>query len=261
MTVRVLCADLDADAADLDRQWSDLVDRTGQHRPHLVVLPEMPFAPWLAASPTVDVRAWAEAVVVHEQWVERLGELTAEVVVTTWPVADADGTRANEAGVWCRGEGVVARRRKTFLPDEPGFHEARWYERGPIDFPVVDTPVARLGVMVCTELWFPEYARTLGRQGAHLLTIPRATPEASVDRWEAGARVLAMIAGAYCLSVNRAGGRGEATFSGGSVIVDPEGHVLARTTRDQPVAVADLDLEAVRRSRSTYPRYVDSRPR
>jgi N-carbamoylputrescine amidase len=259
--MRVLCFDLDAERGDLDVQWETLVATTARDKPELVVLPEMPFAPWLAASPSADPSAWEAAVAAHDDWLTRLSELGAPLAVTTRPVIDGDGVRGNEAIVWHEETGVVATRRKTFLPDEPGFYEASWYERGPVDFPVVTTPLVRLGVMVCTELWFPEHGRALGHQGAQVIAVPRATPASSVERWEAGARVLAMISGAFCLSVNRSGGRGAATFAGGSVIVDPEGDVLARTTPDQPVAVADLDLELASRARTTYPRYVDASPR
>jgi N-carbamoylputrescine amidase len=259
--MRVLCFDLDADRGDLESQWEALAARTAGEQPDLVVLPEMPFAPWLASSPRVDVAAWDAAVAAHDHWIGRLPEVGAAAVITTRPMTAGDGSRGNEAIVWTAGPGVIARRRKTFLPDEPGFHEASWYERGPVEFTAVTTPVARLGVMVCTELWFPEHGRSLGAQGAQLIAVPRATPVSSVGRWEAGARVLATISGAFCLSVNRAGGRGDATFSGGSVIVDPEGDVLARTTPDRPFAVADLDLELAAHARTTYPRYVDASPR
>jgi N-carbamoylputrescine amidase len=258
--MRVLCFDLDAERGGLAAQWQTLAKATARHEPELVVLPEMPFAPWLAASPAADPSAWESAVAAHDDWLARLPELGARLVVTTRPVID-DGIRGNEALVWQSDAGVVAARRKTFLPDEPGFYEASWYERGPVDFSVVTTPLVRLGVMVCTELWFPEHGRALGQKGAQVIAVPRATPASSVDRWEAGARVLAMISGAFCLSVNRRGGHGAATFAGGSVVVDPEGGVLARTTPDRPVAVADLDLELATRARATYPRYVDASPR
>ena len=258
MTTRLLCHDLDADAGDLEVQWAVLRQRVARAQPHVLVLPEMPFAPWLASSPAVDAQAWAAAASEHDRWLDHLDDLDAEVVVTTRPIVDDAGARANEAVVWVRGRGIVARRRKTFLPDEPGFYEATWYQRGPVDFPVVDTPVAPLGVMVCTELWFPEHGRALGAAGARLIAVPRATPVTSVDRWEAGARVLAMVSGAYVLSVNRAGGHGVATFAGGSVLVDPEGQVLARTTPELPVATAEVDLDAAVRARGTYPRYVDA---
>lgn len=259
--MRVLCSDLDADGGDLRAQWEALTARSMRERPDLVVLPEMPFAPWLTASRTVDPDAWGDAAAAHEHWFARLSELHASVVVTTRPTVDDTGARWNEAIVWTAEEGVIARRRKTFLPDEPGFHEATWYERGPVEFPVVKTPLVQLGVMVCTELWFPEHGRELGHHGAQVIAVPRATPVTSVERWEAGARVLATISGAFCVSVNRGGGQGDATFAGGSVIVEPQGQVLARTTPDSPTALADLDLDAAVRARSTYPRYVDASPR
>jgi N-carbamoylputrescine amidase len=265
LTVTAADLDADADVDALEGSWAGLVTHVRAHGSQLVVLPEMPFAPWLAASTDVDPDRWEESVATHQRWLARLDELHAEAVVTTLPVVEAD-RRYNEAIVWTAAHGIVARRRKTFLPDEAGFREASWYERGPVSFPVVSTPVVELGVMVCTELWFPEYGRALGREGARLLAVPRATPAASVSRWEAGARTVASIAGSFVVSVNRAGsaqgddGRGP-RFDGGSTIVDPEGDVLARTTPTTPFATATLDLDLAEVARSTYPRYVDDRIR
>lgn len=258
--MQVMVCELDGNRADLDEQWDGLVALTASARPGLVVLPEMPFSPWLAASATVDPAAWRRGVADHERWCTRLGELGAEVVVGTRPVVDGP-TRFNEGFVWVAGEGIVARRRKTFLPDEPGFFEATWYERGPIDFPPTSTPIGDLGIMICTELWFPEHARELGRRGVGVVAVPRATPVQTVEKWEAGARVAAVTAGAFCLSTNRAGGSGDATFGSGSFIVDPEGIVLARTTASTPVATAEIDPVVADRAKSTYPRYVDASPR
>jgi N-carbamoylputrescine amidase len=261
MSMRVRVCELDGDRPDLEAQWRALVAVTAGTGTGLVVLPEMPFSAWLASAPDVDPEAWAQAVDDHERWCARLGELDAEVVVGTRPVVDTSGgsgVRFNEGFVWVAGRGVVGRRRKTFLPDEPGFHEARWYERGPVAFPPSTTPLGEVGLMICTELWFPEHARALGRQGIRLLAVPRATPIGTVEKWEAGARVAAVTSGAFCLSTNRAGGSGDATFGSGSVIVDPEGVVLARTSATTTVATADIDLRLADAAKNTYPRYVDA---
>ena len=255
--MRVGVGELDGDRPDLEAQWDGLTAATSGAGLGLLVLPEMPFSRWLAASPDVDARAWERAVDDHDRWCERLGELDAEVVVTTRPILDG-GVRFNEGIVWTRPDGIVGRRRKTFLPDEPGFFEATWYERGPVAFPTMPTPLGALGLMICTEVWFPEYARELGRRGIRLLAVPRATPVQSVGKWEAGVRVAAVTAGAFGLSTNRAGGRGEATFGGGSIIVDPEGIVLAGSTPGSPLTTAEIDLELADRAKSTYPRYVDA---
>ncbi len=258
--MRVMVCELDADGGTLEAGWERVVDHALRHRPGLAVLPELPFAPWLPATDEVDPQAWSDAVTAHERWLGRLRELGAEVVVTSRPIVAA-GNRHNEGIVWVAGEGVVGSRTKTFLPDEPGFHEATWYERGPVRFDPVTTPLGQVGVLLCTELWFPEHARALGQAGVGLLAAPRATPVGSRHRWEAVARVDAITAGAYLLTSNRSGRAGPATFGGGSWVVDPDGEVLARTTDATPAVTVEIDLAVARAARSSYPRDVDETPR
>ncbi len=255
--MRVGIGELDGDRGDLEAQWDALVTASAGAGVGLLVLPEMPFSPWLPTTPEVEAAAWARAVDTHAHWCSRLGELNAEVVVTTRPILDG-GARFNEGLVWTSDDGVVGRRRKTFLPDEPGFYEASWYERGPVAFPPVPTPLGAVGLVICTELWFQEHARGLGEEGIRLLAVPRATPVESSEKWEAGVRVAAVAAGAFCLSTNRAGGRGGDSFGGGSVIADPDGLVVARSTPGTPLTLADIDLDAADRAKRSYPRYVDA---
>lgn len=256
---RVGVCQLGGDDASVERDWARLCDHVATAATEVLVLPEMCFAPWLAASPHVSAAAWDEAVGAHQVWLAKLDELGAPVVVTSAPVVD-EQQRFNEAVVWVAGEGVVARRRKTYLPDEPGFYEASWYERGPVSFEPATTPLATLGVLLCTEVWFGEHARGYGRRGTEVLAVPRATPLGSLHRWEAACRVAAINAGAFCLSSNRGGSEADLDFGGGSWIIDPEGEVLARTTPDAPTVTVEVDLQAAVAAKRTYPRYVDDSP-
>jgi N-carbamoylputrescine amidase len=253
---RVAVCQLDGDGTPLERQWARLRDHIASSAAELLVLPELPFSPWLPAWSRVNAAAWDDAVAAHDAWVAKLDELGAAVVVTSVPVID-EGRRYNEAVVWVVGQGVVARRRKTYLPEEPGFHEASWYERGPISFEAASTPLAQLGVLVCTEVWFGEHARGYGRHGVEVLAVPRATPSGSLQRWKAACQVAAISAGAFCLSSNRSGREGDVTFGGASWIINPEGEVLAQTTEDAPAITVDVDLLAAVAAKRTYPRYVD----
>lgn len=264
--MQTMVCQLDADGGRLEAQWERVVAHARRHRPQLAVLPELSFAPWLPATDDVDPGAWDDAIEQHGRWMARLPELGAEVVVASRPTLH-EGRRHNEGFVWVAGErgaagdGVVGARCKTFLPDEPGFHEASWYDRGPVRFDPADTPLGPVGVLLCTELWFPEHGRALGRAGVGLLAAPRATPVESLHRWEAAARVVAITAGAYLLSANRSGRAGATVLGGGSWIIDPDGEVLGRTTAATPAVTAELDPSVAEGARRSYPRYVDDSPR
>ena len=55
-------------ANDLDTAWPALVDHCTEHAPDLVVLPELPFGPWLSATADVDPAAWAESERLRGAW-------------------------------------------------------------------------------------------------------------------------------------------------------------------------------------------------
>lgn len=256
--MRVTVCQLSDVAGELAAQWDGLAAHCRAEGAELVVLPELGFSPWLAATDTPDPAAWDDSVTVHERWLERLPELGARVVVGSVPIV-AGGRNHNAAFVWQPDGGVVHAHRKYHLPDEPGFHEARWYDPGPKEFTPVHTELAAVGFLLCTELWFTEHARAYAREGVEVLAAPRAVGMASLGKWLAGGRVAAVMSGAYCVSSNRGGvdERGFAWAGAGWIIEPEEGEVLGVTTADEPFLTRDIDLAVARDAKSTYPRYVN----
>lgn len=255
--MRVSVCQLSPEPGALEREWEALTAHTRAERSDLVLLPEMPFHPWLCGIRPADPAAWRAAVAAHDRWLERLDELGASCVLGTRPVSHGPGRR-NEGFSWTREAGLHAGRAKHHLPDEPGFWEASWYGRGDADFPLLRAANAQVGFLICTELWFFERARAYGRSGAHLLVCPRATPAATLDKWIAGGRAAAVVAGAWCLSSGLAGSSGGVSFGGGGWIVEPEeGELLGVTSAERPFLTLEIDLEAAERAKRTYPRYVE----
>lgn len=260
--MRVTVCELRNDTEGREADWVDLCAHAKDSESELVLLPEMPFHRWLAASPTADGQEWAGAVEAHDAWLERLPELGAPIVISTRPVED-NRSRFNEGYVWSRSDGVVrAVHRKRYLPDEPGFWEATWYSRGPSEFDSVEVPGARVGFAICTEMWFTGHGREYARQGVQILASPRATLRPSVDKWIAGGRAAAVVSGAFCLSSNLSG-RAAGTapdlgaWGGAGWIIEPEeGEVLGVTTAEEPFLTIDIDLAVADHAKSTYPRYV-----
>ena len=236
-------AALGIDCSDPDTTWHTV---TQIPEVDLVVLPELAFMPWLCATQEVDPVAWARAA--EEQHLERLADIPARVVVGT----RANG-RLNEAFAFTADTGLQVLHQKTYLPDEEGFWEASWYDRGPVSFQVIDTPAGRVGTSVCTEMWFTQHAFA----GADIIAVPRATPIETTEKWLAGGMAHAVTSGAFCVSSNRSEAVSGTTMGGAGWIADPDGTMLAVTSAVQPVIVADLDLEVARTATSTYPRYVE----
>jgi len=255
--MKVTVCELRNDLDTLEKGWHALVDHVGSNASDLVLLPEMPFYPWLAQTDQVDPEAWDAAVRAHELWLPRLSELSAATVLGTRPI-NQQGKRLNEAYVWEAVSGYQAAHVKYYLPDEHGFWEATWYQPGEREFLARESSQARLGFLICTELWFNVHAREYAKQGVHLLACPRATPASTVAKWVAGGQTAAVVSGAFCLSSNIGGVSGSGIKWGGSgwIIEPEEGRVLGVTSRERPFLTLDIDLAAAEAAKHTYPRYV-----
>lgn len=254
--MRVTVCELEDSAAGLAHAWDALVDHVRTQKSELVLLPEMPFAPWFAVSRVFEERIWRDAVETHTAWLEHLGELSPAVVLGTRPV-DRGAQRLNEAFCWTEETGYRPAHYKCFLPNEEGFWEAEWYSQGDGSFAPIQCGAARVGFQICTELWALDQARTYGKQGVHIIATPRATPHSTLPKWVVGGQAAAICSGAFAISSNHMSSPGDPVHLGGQGwIVSPDGELLAITSRDQPIASADLHLTAAERAKRTYPRYV-----
>ena len=249
--------ELPNESEPFETAWQRLVAHVEEHRSDVVVLPEMPFAPWMAATRDFDPAVWNRAVALHDEWILRLSELGEATVLGSRPVT-LDKRRLNEAFAWQIKTGYQATHYKYYLPDEPDFWEATWYERGEKRFDTAETTHGTMGFLVCTELWFTEHARTYGRQGAHMLICSRATEAPTSEKWIMGGRAAAVMSGAFCLSSNRAGvdARGHAWGGHGWIIEPDQGTVLGTTSPERPFLTLEIDLSEAERAKSRYPRYV-----
>jgi predicted amidohydrolase len=172
---------------------------------------------------------------------------------------EADGARKYNSAVCVTGDGVLGRHRKVHQP----LSEDASYAAGD-RFEAFDTPVGRLGMMICYDKAFPEAARALALDGAELAVCVSAWPgsrtnaaaDLADDRWtrrfDLFDQARALENQMVWLSANQAGTFGSLRFVGRAKVVDPGGEILAATGVDGGVAGAQLDirraLETARRS-------------
>ena len=255
--MKVTVCQLDNRPRQLEQVLSQLAEHLQQNASEFLLLPEMCFHEWLAADENADAVRWKSAIENHDKHIGTLDSLGVPAIIGTRPIIDAQGSHRNQAYLWTRDAAVLGVHEKYYLPNESGYWEANWYDRGEPVFDTCEALGVTIGIQICTEMWFFEWARHFARNGVDLLCVPRATPHASTDKWLAGGRAAAVCSGAYCLSSNLWNPPDAKADCGGvGWIISPEGDVLAETDTEAPFASVDLDIEFARRSKQTYPRYV-----
>ncbi|WP_020661181.1 carbon-nitrogen hydrolase family protein [Amycolatopsis benzoatilytica] len=190
--------------------------------------------------------------------IKRLAALAGDMVVTAGYCEHSDGQLYNSV-VCVTGDGVLGNHRKVHQP----LSEDTTYRAG-TGFSAFDTPVGRLGMLICYDKAFPEAARSLALDGAEIGVCVSAWPgsrtnpaaDLAQDRWKRRFdlfdRARALENQIVWLSANQSGSFGDLRFVASAKVVDPGGEVLAATGVADGVAVAELDvrlaLETARRS-------------
>ncbi|HEY3414656.1 MAG TPA: carbon-nitrogen hydrolase family protein [Armatimonadota bacterium] len=115
---------------------------------------------------------------------------------------------------------------------------------------VVDTPVGRVGTIICYDLRFPEAARTLGLKGADIICVPTNWPEGAESSPDFVARTRAYENRAWLVACNRVGTERGFTFIGRSQICDPGGAKVAEADgSSETILYADVDVSRSRDKR------------
>jgi omega-amidase len=132
--------------------------------------------------------------------------------------------------------------------------------------PAADTRAGRLSGIVCYDLRFPELTRVPFHEGAQILCVPAQWPTVRAAHFRALAAGVAVANQCFVVLANRTGseraGRRqlELSFPGQSLIVDPNGSVLAEGGSEEALVPAEIDLTLVRELRARVPVSRDQRP-
>jgi N-carbamoylputrescine amidase len=254
--MKVTVCELNDSPGEFAEDWKKLASHVKEWRSDLILLPEMTFYPWFAWKKPFDPAVWEEAVSAHKNIEGSFVELASAAVLGSRPVNKA-GRRLNEGFVWTAESGYCAVHDKYYLPDEEGFWEASWYDRGDGIFDPVFVREAGVGFAICTEIWFFQHLRSYSKKGAHLIVCPRATPVSTLDKWLVAGQAAGVVSGAYCLSSNRINNSSKGADLGGQGwICGPDGDVLGMTSQERPFVTVDIDLKQADLAKKTYPRYV-----
>lgn len=123
------------------------------------------------------------------------------------------------------------------------------------DLCLVETPYGKVGVMICFDVRFPEWAGLLAEAGADLLIIPAAfNMTTGPKHWELLMRSRAVDNQLFVAAVSPARDR-EASYVayGHSMIVDPWGVVIHHLEDCESILISEINLEMNKGVREQLP--------
>lgn len=136
-----------------------------------------------------------------------------------------EGGRLYNAVHLLAGGRIAGTTRKHRLPSYGVFGEHRLFAPGPLPAPLA-LGDARLGLLICEDMWDPEPAAQLAKQGATQLIAVNASPFEGPGKHELrlhAARARVAETGLALAYVNQVGGQDGLVFDGGSFALDAHG--------------------------------------
>ncbi len=155
-------------------------------------------------------------------------------------------TKTYNTAVLVGPDGYIGKYRKVHQPAD----EMQSYYAGH-EFPVFDTPIGKLGMMICYDAWFPESGRELALAGAQIILKPTATAHSFVEHnldedlayysYDLSEKATACANGVYFISSNQIGICGASDYFGHSNIIAPTGKVMETTGDEEKIVYYEIE--------------------
>ena len=257
---RLALAQINTTVGDLDGNASKIIQLVEEARAlgvDLVAFPEMA----IPGYPAEDLLFKPSFIHDNIDAMRKIVAASKDIAVVVGFV-DADSDIYNSAAIAYQGE-LVGVYHKVYLPTYGVFDEDRYFKRGNV-CPVYTLNGAGVGVNICEDIWYPIGPMVVQRDaGAEVIVNINASPYQAGKRSyrEKMVATRAMDNELFVAYLNSVGGQDDLVFDGGSLIIDQKGEVVARGKEFQEdLIVADLDMDAVFRSRLHDPRPRKEKP-
>jgi predicted amidohydrolase len=118
---------------------------------------------------------------------------------------------------------------------------------------VAETPLGHTGIATCYDLRFPEMFRDLVEAGAETFLVASGWPTPRIGHWDVLTRARAIEDQAWMVACNGVGSHADITLGGHSIVIDPQGNVIAEAGDEETVLFADVEPGRAREWREAFP--------
>jgi len=214
----------------------------------LVVLPEL----WATGFDTLHYRQAAKQTPKLLQELQALADSGGLTIAGSLPESTGgtgEGGKPYNTLFVVDGRGVIGRYSKQHL--FAYWHEDQAFAAGDRPTPVA-TEKGGIGPLICYDLRFPELARTHAFAGTGILIVSAQWPAGRIDHWRTLLRARAIENQAFVVACNSCGAAGHLELAGHSMVVAPDGRILAEAGAGEEVLSCGLDKEALMELRGRF---------
>lgn len=167
-----------------------------------------------------------------------------------------------DTSLWITPDGQLADTAQMIhIAQAKQFYEQDYYTPSDTGFKVFDTPFGKIGIVICYDRHLPESIRTCTLKGADLIIIPTANTKAEpMEMFEWEMRVQAMQNQVFIAMCNRVGKEDSMDFSGESLVIHPNGDVLAKADDSEQLPTCEINLQEASQLRNKIPYLKTRRP-
>jgi 5-aminopentanamidase len=207
----------------------------------LLVLPECGLTGYVFDSADAVMTA---AVSVSGPEVDMVAEAAAALdIYVVFGFLERSGSAVHNTAMLAGPQGARGVYRKTHLPHLGADRFVTAGDNGPV---LVETRLGIVGLSVCYDLRFPEWARCLALGGADIIANPTNWPAPAERVAELFTRVRAAENHVFIIIANRGDQEHGAEFIGRSQIIDPTGNILNSIDRQDGLITADIQPATAR---------------
>jgi predicted amidohydrolase len=216
-----------------------LVEEAAASGARLIITPEMGLtgycwydreevAPYAESVPGPSTECFAALAAKHDCY----------IVIGLPEVEPANGLYYNTA-VLVGPEGYLGKHRKS----HPYIAEPKWAASGDTGHQVFETSLGRIALLICMDIHFLETARLVALRGADVICHLSnwLAERAPAPYWISRAREN----GCYLIESNRWGLERGVQFSGGSCVIEPDGHVQTSRDDGDGIVLGEIDTDHV----------------
>lgn len=190
-------------------------------------------------------KMWMSFGGIHEKVIDDDGNATGKIF-NTHVVINSDGQIAG-----------LYRKLHLFDVNTPDFkfRESKIVEGGKGLSRPIDTPIGKVGMLICYDIRFPEAAIWLKKQGAQIITYPSAfSVSTGQAHWEILNRSRAIENQCYIISGAQQGSHNAKRASFGHAIgISPWGKILTECKENLEVQFIEIDLESITKIEDSMP--------